>query len=374
MDMNQADNNCKVLQVVWSLEVGGMERVVLHLARGLPAQGFDAEVVTLGKTGGLAGELAGGVRHWELSKGAGLDLGLAWSLAHLVKETGARLLHAHNTVSMLYAVLASLLTRKPVVATLHGANYGGPPRHRRLRRWLARRCAVVACVSRDALAAARDVDLIDPAKLRLVYNGIDQEQIAAAASQRDAARAELGLEPGQPVIISVGRLSPEKDYPTLLKAMALIQGQGLCPQLLLVGSGPERTALEEQARSLGLADAARFLGERGDVPRLLAASDLFALSSLSEGVSMALLEAMAAGLPVAATEAGGTPEVVVPGHTGLLVPPGDPEALANALVILLKDPARAREMGRAGATWVQAEFSFEAMARAYARLYERTLA
>ncbi len=372
--MSRPNNKPKVLQVVWSLEVGGMERVVLHLARGLPAQGFEAEVVTLGQTGGLAGDLAAGVRHWELSKGAGLDLALARGLARLAKETGASLLHAHNTVSMLYAVLASLLARRPVVATLHGANYGGPVRHRRLRRWLARRCAVVACVSRDALAAARDVDLIDPAKLRLVYNGIDLEQIAAAADQRDAARAELGLEPGQPVVISVGRLSPEKDYATLLEAVALIQGQGLGLRLLLVGSGSERIALEERARSLGLAGRALFLGERGDVPRLLAASDLFALSSLSEGVSMALLEAMAAGLPVAATGVGGTPEVVVPEHTGLLAQPGDPEALANALAALLKDPARAREMGRAGAARVEAEFSLQAMARAYAGLYAEALA
>ena len=372
--MAQPNDQPKVLQVVWSLEVGGMERVVIHLARGLPDQGFAAELVTLAGADSPMGQSLDGLVHWELSKRPGLDLGLARSLASLVRRTGAALLHAHNTLSLLYAVLASLMTRTPVVGTLHGANFEGPPRHRQLRRWLSRRCASVTCVSRDALEAARDQDRIDPRRLRLVYNGIDTDQVKAALGQREAARAELGLEPDAGVIISVGRLSHEKDYATLLAALTEPAWGQRPPVLLLVGDGPERGALEARAQELGLGERARFLGERDDVPRLLAASDAFTLSSLSEGVSMALLEAMAAGLPVAATRVGGTPEVVLPGQTGLLVPPQDPQALAKALGGLLSDPELARRMGSAGAARVEEHFSLAAMSRAYAELFRQALA
>lgn len=367
--MPQTQSGPKVLQVVWSLEVGGMERVVLHLLKGLPAQGFGAEVVTLGGAGGLAEDLGPGVRHWELSKAPGLDLGLARKLARLVRATGAGILHAHNTVSQLYSVMASLITRCPVVTTLHGANYGGSARHRRLRRVLASRCAATACVSRDALAAARDLDRIPAARLHLVYNGIGVDEMIQARQQRLAAREELGLGPRDRAVISVGRLSQEKDYATLLRALAALEG----PRLFLVGHGPARRELEGLAGELGLGRRVVFLGERSDVPRLLAACDLFALSSLTEGISMALLEAMAVGLPVAATAVGGTPELVIPDETGLLVPSSNPAALARAMGALLNDPQRAKDLGEAGARRVAQRFSLEAMAGAYARLYRKAL-
>jgi len=368
--MPPAKSGIKVLQVVWSLEVGGMERVVVHLLKGLPAQGCAAEVVTLGGAGGMAQDLGPGVKHWELNKAPGLDLKLARSLARLVRTTGADVLHAHNTVSQLYAVMASLFTRCPVVVTLHGANYGGSERHRRLRRILAARCAATACVSQDALAAARDLDHIPASRLHLVYNGIDVQEMSAAREERQAARQELGLGPADRAVISVGRLSHEKDYATLLRALAALPG----PRLLLVGHGPARGELERLTGELGLGERVAFLGERSDVPRLLAACDLFALSSLTEGISMALLEAMAGGLPVAATAVGGTPELVIPGETGLLVPPGDPAALAQAMGALLADPERSQAYGQAGARRVAERFSLEAMAKAYVELYRLGLA
>ncbi|MCF8040451.1 MAG: glycosyltransferase [Desulfarculaceae bacterium] len=367
--MPPAKSGIKVLQVVWSLEVGGMERVVVHLLRGLPAQGCAAEVVTLGGAGGMAEDLGHGVKHWEMQKAPGLDLKLARGLARLVRTTGADVMHAHNTVSQLYAVMASLITRCPVVVTLHGANYEGSARHRRLRRLLAARCAATACVSRDAMAAARDLDHIPAARLHLVYNGIDVQEMASARAERQAARDELGLGPGDQAVISVGRLSQEKDYATLLRAMVALQG----PRLFLVGHGPVRGELEKLAAELGLGERVAFLGERSDVPRLLAACDLFALSSLTEGISMALLEAMAGGLPVAATAVGGTPELVIPNETGMLVPPSDPATLAQAMGALLGDPERSRAYGLAGAQRVAQRFSLEAMAEAYAKLYRLSL-
>ena len=349
-----------------------MERVVLHLAQGLPAQGYASEVVTL--SGAPPDQMVEGITLHELCKGRGLDISLARALAGLARQSGAELLHAHNTLSWLYAVMASIMARRPVVATLHGANYGGSARHRHLRRWLAGRSASVACVSRDALAAARDQDRIAPDKLRLVYNGIDLEPIREAREQRDSERVCLGLEAGDQVVISVGRLSREKDYATLLQAIALLAGQGAPVRLLLVGDGSERAGLEQRAAELGLGERVRFLGERGDVPQLLAAADAFALSSLSEGVSLAVLEAMAAGLPVAATEVGGNPEVVLPDETGLLVPPSDAPALASALADLARDPDRASRMGLAGAARVEEHFSLRAMTQAYAHLYALALA
>jgi glycosyltransferase involved in cell wall biosynthesis len=203
----------------------------------------------------------------------------------------------------------------------------------------------------------------------LVYNGIDVDEMSAARQERQDARRELGLGPDDRAVISVGRLSREKDYATLLRALAALPG----PRLFLVGHGPARGELEALAAELGLGQRVAFLGERNDVPRLLAACDLFALSSLTEGISMALLEAMAGGLPVAATAVGGTPELVIPGETGLLAPPGDPAALAQAMGALLGDVERAKALGAAGATRVAERFSLEAMAKAYAELYRLSL-
>ena len=164
-------------------------------------------------------------------------------------------------------------------------------------------------------------------------------------------------------------MNPVKDQATLLRAFAHLRGDFADVALVLVGDGASRGSLESQAAALGIGDAVRFLGDRSDVRELLQGFDVFALSSLSEGYSMALLEACASGLPIVATDVGGNREIVVDGRNGRLVPPARDDALADAFATLLRDPAGAAAMGSAGRAWALREVSVETMARRYDALY-----
>jgi glycosyltransferase involved in cell wall biosynthesis len=315
-----------------------------------------------------------GAPFYLLGKRPGLDPRMVPALMRLLRREGVDVLHAHNQAAAFYGGLAGLLLRRPMVITRHGASFGRDRSHLWLGRLGARLARRVVCVGEEARQVARQVDRVPESHLRLIYNGADTALYRPDPEARASARAELGLAPTEPAFISVGRLSPEKDYLTLLQALALLGRQGPVPRLLMVGDGPERPALERTAGEMGLGKAVLWLGERQDVPRLLAACDVFALSSLSEGVSIAVLEAMAAGLPAAVTRVGGNPELVEQGRSGLLVPPADPAALASALGRLLGDPAGARAMGQAARARTEERFSLATTARAYAELYREVLA
>jgi glycosyltransferase involved in cell wall biosynthesis len=362
------DAPLKVLHVSFTLDTGGLERIILDLMLRGPGLGLAPAAAVLGEPGSLAaraGEL-GFVVH-RLEQRPGLDWEVVRRLRELVRRLGVSVLHAHNEGAGLYAGLAGRLSGRPVVTTRHGLSFRAGPRGIWLRRaagLLARR---TVCVGRGVYRLARRVDRLPARRLEVVYNGVDTRRFAPDPAARARARGRLGLGPAEPVVISVGRLAPEKDYGVLLEAMARLPRPEA--RLLLVGEGPARPGLEAMIGELGLAGRVRLLGDRRDVPSLLNAADVFALSSLSEGVSMALLEAMACGLPAVATRVGGTPEVVRQGETGLLCPPGQPRPLAQALERLLARPGLARALGEAGRERVGQRFSLGAMARAYARIY-----
>lgn len=359
-----------VLHLSWSLLTGGLERVVLDLARLGPEFGLRPVVAALEQAGPWAERVREmGAPFYLLGKRPGLDPRMVPALARLLRRERVEVIHAHNQAAAFYGGLAGLLCGRPLVITRHGSSFGRDLSHL----WLGRAGALMArrvvCVGREACQVARRVDRVPAARLRLIYNGVDTAQYRPDPGARATVRAELGLTPAEAALISVGRLSREKDYPTLLKALALLGGGGGRPRLLMIGDGPERPALERIAGELGLGGAVLWLGERQDVPRLLSAADAFVLSSLSEGVSIAILEAMAVGLPVTATMVGGNPELVEQGRGGLLVPPADPEALAGALGRLLDDPALAKAMGASARVRAEERFSLAATARAYAGLY-----
>jgi len=171
-------------------------------------------------------------------------------------------------------------------------------------------------------------------------------------------------------VVTLARLSPQKGIDTLVTAAGLVPEA----KFLVVGDGPERTALEAQAESLGISSRVSFLGHRRDVPALLASADVFALPSLFEGLPLSVLEAMAAAKPVVASRIGGTDEAVVDGVTGILVPPSDPAALAQAIRTVLADPQLAARMGGAGRARVHEAFTAQAMARGVEAVYDELLA
>ena len=370
-----ASNIINVLQVVESLSIGGMERVAVDLALRKGQEGFCCALAALVEGGALEAEVnSAGVPLAIIHKQGSLDWRAIARLAAEVRRSGAGLIHAHNTLSMLYSVIVGRLTRTPVITTLHGTSFQMPVHHRRLRRWLASQCRYVVCVSPSAYNVAREKDRIPERKLRLIQNGISLAKMDTSSEASYSLRSELSLEPKTRLLISVGRISSEKDLPTMVRAMALVTQTGIRAHLAVVGEGPDRESLQRFLLSQAQGENITILGPRMDVPALLASADIFVQSSLTEGTSIALLEAMAAGLPVAATAVGGNVDLVLPGQTGLLVPPSDPAALAQAMGALLADPERSRAYGRAGAKRVAERFSLEAMAEAYAKLYRLSLA
>jgi sugar transferase (PEP-CTERM/EpsH1 system associated) len=208
-------------------------------------------------------------------------------------------------------------------------------------------------------------------KVMSICNGVDTERFSPGG--RQAARAALGIGPESIVIGTVGRLDPVKDHVGLLQAFSQLAADPRA-LLVIVGDGPTRATLAATAAGLGLGGRVRLLGERDDVPAVLTGFDIFVLSSIAEGMSNAILEAMATGLPVVATRVGGNPELVADGSSGFLVEPGSPAALADALRRYLGDPGLLARHGRAARELAQAEFSLERMVGEYGQLYGRLLA
>jgi glycosyltransferase involved in cell wall biosynthesis len=194
-------------------------------------------------------------------------------------------------------------------------------------------------------------------RVRTICNGIDVQRFTYTGSQRDG-----------PAVL-VARLSPEKDIDTLLRAAALAVAHDPAFRLEIAGDGPCREALRQTCAELGLQEQVRFLGQVRDVPGLLARAGMFVLSSISEGISLTLLEAMACGLPLVATRVGGNPEVIAEGETGFLVPPQNPPALADALLRLRRDPSLCMQLGQAGRRRVEARFDVRRMVEQYQELY-----
>lgn len=364
----------EIVHVVENLDRGGLERTVVDLIASQRDAGHECRVICLFKLGLLARELlASGVRVDACGKRPGLDLRALRRARALIRQSPDAVIHTHNAMAHYYAVLASLgLPVKCRINTRHGM--GGRTRSGR-QEWLYRQSlrgtdyAVAVCeAARQRFAA----DGMRPRRALLsVPNGIRLERFRPADDvARQSLVAELGLPTGSRIIGTVGRLQPVKDHALLLRAFAKVRVQVPEAALVIVGDGPLRAALEAQAEQAGLSDAVRFMGDRHDVPRLLTGMEVFALTSTSEGYSVALLEACASSLPIVATDVGGNREIVRHGVNGRLVPSGDAAAIATALIALLRGGEQAAAMGRAGYAWAQAEASFRTMAERYHGLYD----
>jgi glycosyltransferase involved in cell wall biosynthesis len=270
-------------------------------------------------------------------------------------------------------VLGRLAGVPIIITSRRNENIGGAMRER-FNRWTAHLDDRVVAVCELARQAEIERAGVAFEHVVTIYNGVDVTQFPVASVQATAqARRAIGMPFKVPLVGSVGRLHPQKGFSDLLTAFVQVRQRIPSAQLFVAGDGELREGLEAQARSLGMAEAVTFTGVRADVPKILAALDLFVLPSLWEGMPNAVLEAMAAGLPVVATAVGGTPEVVMDGVTGLLVPPQDPSALAQAIERLLRDPDLRRTMGRAGRRRVEQHFDVRETVRQVEDLYETLL-
>lgn len=367
-----------ITHVVENLNRGGLERMVLDLVALQCGQGHQVQVICVFEEGSLAGELATlGVPLAVCRKRRGLDLRALARLRRAVRNHGTEILHTHNAVSHYQTVLATVgLNLRRVLNTQHGMTRRGMGVGKRtLRRdWLYRIALagtdVVVTVCDAARRDAQSRGLAPPARSTVVPNGIRIESFQpASAAMRASLRQALGLADGVRVVGTVGRLNWVKDQRGLITAFARVHAGDPATALVLVGKGELLASLQGRARDEGVADAVHFLGDRSDVRELLQGMDIFVLSSISEGYSMALLEAAASGLPIIATDVGGNGEIVRDGETGRLVPACDPEAMASAIGELLADPAAAERLGQAAFDWVHVHGSLQTMASRYASIY-----
>jgi glycosyltransferase involved in cell wall biosynthesis len=352
----------RVAHVVLQLDVGGMEKVLAEFARNADRRRFDLRFVSLTTSGPVAREIeACGYPVTALGVKPGLKAGLVFRLACLFRQWRADVVHTHNNAPLIYgAPAARLAGAAALIHTRHGQNFRAGWRQKLAFRLASLLVNRVVCVSEDSRKMSVG-EGVAPGRLQRIWNGIDLSRFAYLGPRADGPA------------VMVARLSPEKGTEHLVRAVALVVRQFPGFRLDIAGGGrclPDLRALV--ARS-GLTEHVRFLGEVADVPSVLARASLFVLPSLSEGLSLTLLEAMARGLPVVTTAVGGSPELVADGQTGFLVPPAAPEALAEKLLLLLRDPDRARVLGLAGRRRVEEHFSTQAMLNQYEQLYTRAL-
>ena len=370
--MTPAGSQRHIGHVVLSLDVGGLERVVATLAQAQRAAGARVTVYCLDRAGALASPLpAAGVPVLTVGRPArGFSPAAVFRLARMFARDHIDVVHCHNAGALYYGAPAARLERKPAVYTVHGAVTS----QRRVTRHFQNLGLVqdVVFVSEHARGMALQAKAVNKRGLHTVLNGIDVARFDGCADGGRSLRRELGFDEHTPVCGIVARLSPEKDHANLFDGVARVRERGMALHCLVVGDGPLRAELEHDVSARGLAGAVHFLGARHDIDACLGAMNVFVLSSVTEGLAMTLLEAMAASRPVVATRVGGNPEVIVDGASGFLVPPRDAGALADAIERVLRDPAHAAAMGAAGRQRAAQRFSLEAMVGNYAAIYEGT--
>jgi sugar transferase (PEP-CTERM/EpsH1 system associated) len=349
----------RVVHVVLQLDTGGMEKLLVEFARHADRTRFDLRFVSLTTRGRVADELESlGWPVEALHTPPGLRPRLVLRLARLFRRWRADVVHVHNTKPLIYAGPAARLAgASRVVYTRHGQRHGATRGQDLLFRLTARSAHYMVCVSEDS-ARLSVAGGLSASRVCRIWNGIDIEKFAFA-----------GPTPGGPVVM-VGRLSPEKNVDALLRAAAIATRQRPELRFEIAGDGPCMPALRALATQLGLESRVQFLGDVRDVASLLKRASIFVLPSLTEGISLTLLEAMARGLPVVATRVGGNPEVVADEETGILVPPADPQALAHAIVGLTDESDRCKQMGIAGRQRVERHFDVRLMVRRYESLYQ----
>ncbi|HEX9188111.1 MAG TPA: glycosyltransferase [Vicinamibacteria bacterium] len=361
----------RVAQVIWSLGLGGAEQVVIRLAAALDRRRFAPLVVCLDDPGPFAPQAeAAGVEVAALGKRGPVDPRAVLRLVRLFRSRGVDVVHTHLWGANLWGRLAAVAARVPVVVTTeHNLDTWKKAHHLVLDRALARAATHMIAVSEE-VRRFYEGHGVGRGRWRVVHNGVDVPP--EARRERGEAFRALGFGEGDRVAGLVGRLVPAKAPEVFLRALALALPRVAGLRGLVVGDGPLRPEAEAEARRLGIADRVVFAGLRDDVASLLPGLDALVFSSRREGLSMAMLEAMAAGVPVVATAVGGTPELVTHGTTGLLVPPERPEELAGALVGLLQDGPTAAAIRKAARRRVEERFSLASMVEAHEALYAET--
>jgi len=367
---SEAAGRLRVLHVICCMGRGGAEMGILKLIAGLGEE-FEHRICTT--RGFDAHFVRSSFSEEKMFVAGSAELKLQFPifrLASIMRKYRPHIVHTRNW-GALEAVPTARLTGVPVVVhSEHGYEVdmfvGLPMRRRLFRRAAYAMTDAIFAVTRELRDFHARQAWIRPERFGVMYNGVDTQRFAPREEMRTAMRKELGMPEDSFVVGTVGRLVPIKDHQTLLKAAGMLSAKGIAVRVLLVGSGPERERLQATATLEG---RVCFAGDSDRVPGMLNAMDVFVLPSLNEGMSNTLLEAMACGLPVLATSAGGNPEIIEDNVNGCLFTPGDVEWLANKLKLLARDPTLVHQLGTAARNRAIESFSLSRMLETYRSFY-----
>jgi glycosyltransferase involved in cell wall biosynthesis len=369
----------RVAHVVGSLDCGGVEQVVLHLAREARACGIEMTVVCTVRRGVLAERAEShGAAVVCLNKRPGPRWSVISQLRQVLVDRRIDVVHAHQIGTLLAAGLAARWAAvRAVLHTEHGKHYADRPRMRWLGRLAGLQAGRFCCVSGDMAAEVKRYRIVPQRKLRVIPNGIDTGPLPAARANPAAAaalRRALAIPPGAIVIGTIGRLHEVKRHEVLLRAFALLPPANPQPHLLIVGDGPRLRELRSMASELEIAERVHFPGFQSTPQTYLDLMDIFALTSRSEGHPLVVLEAGLTGLPIVAARVGGIPEMIDDGQDGLLFPAADHAAAAAHLGRLLVDSSLRQALGHSAWARVLRTGGSRDMATAYLREYLSLLA
>jgi glycosyltransferase involved in cell wall biosynthesis len=365
----------RVLHLFVTLPVGGAENLLLSILRKLDSDRFESVVCCIGERGEIGDRVAAlgfPLLELHLMDKSGRDRRVVPALVDLIRREKIDLVHSHLYHANFYGRLAARKAGIPAVASIHNT-YTKHKRHRQFINWyLARHTAAIIAGSEEIKQDVMSRDHVPESLVEVIPNSVDVSRSASTLTKAQA-RARLGLAEHDLVLGTIGRLEEQKGHRYLIEALALLRQRGVIARLLLVGEGRERYALEALITSLGLEQQVLLLGTRDDLGDLFRAMDVFVMPSLWEGLSLAMLSAMAAGLPVVATNVGGVFQVFCNDEFGYAIPVGNANALADRIAECLANLPAARITGERGAEHVRANYSDEAMVHRLEVVYERVL-
>jgi len=359
----------KIIFVNYSLDMGGAETLILDICRGLDPKKFEPMVCCLVGNGILQGEFEkSGIPVHVIGKRSGIDLSLSFRFMKLFKKLKIDIVNTHGSANWLFAGIAAKMCGIPLIHTEHTKPYFNLKKWMKIEKVMSIVTNQIITVGAKVARFMIDEEGISEKKIKVIYNGIRTElyELNIDVAKK---RAEIGVGEKDIVIGVVARLFPNKDHKMLFHAFKKVAYHIPLAKLVLVGDGPLKSDLIATAEELDITNKVIFLGNRRDIPELLQTFNVFALSSILEGLPIVLLEAMAAELPIVATNVDGNPELVINGETGYIVPPREPDLFADALIKLLSNSCEAKEMGLRGKERVRKHFSYPSMMKDYNEIY-----
>ena len=364
----------KVLLLLYSLEPGGAEKVVLSIAKHIDRKRF-CPVVCAFKNGRLHPDFAKlKIPIYILNKKGGIDLSLFWKLRRVLKTENIEIIHSHNFSPNFWGRFIGYIVGIPIlITTEHTLATSKTRLQKTIDHILSKITTKIIAVSNSVCNSHIREENILPDKVMTIYNGIDFNIPTYPADLLEKKRRELGINNGSKVVVAIGRLEEPKGHEYLLQAAKVILNEFHNVQLLIVGDGYLKSELIRQTNDLGIRKDVIFSGRRNDISDILTMSDIAVLSSIREGFSIALLEYMACGKPIVATDVGGNSEAIITNKSGIIVPPANHLALAAGILKLLKDEPFANRLGMEAQKRYSECFTLKHMVSGIEELYNSTL-